>query len=819
MATPEVSLRVLGPLQVRADGTEIPVLANQQRIILACLATALGEPVRFSTLIEKLWGSDPPAGARNAMQTYVGRLRRLLPEGTIHTGPGAYWIDSQGIDLADFRDLTARARQAQSAPETAVGLWRQAMALWRGPVLSNVESGPLHAAEGAWLTELLLAAAEQRFDVELQLGNYAEIAPELTALAAEYPLFERLRGQLMRALHGAGRPAEALAVYRETARMLRSELGVEPGVELRSLNQEILAGTRDSIRMRPSSPAWRIATQLPPATKLIGRDAEQGRVTQLLKEEKTVPVVVVSGPPGVGKTALAIAVAHRLRADFPDGQLFARMQDGLGRPRDPAEVLAELLEGTGADRVPDGLDARAAALRTRLADRRVLMVVDDAVDAAQIRLLVPGVPGAAVLVTSRRLLTGTESPTLVRLAPLSPDDSVRLLTEAVGSERVERDRAAAHAIGAACGGLPLAVRIAGARLCRDPVLELAELAARLSDRRRVLSELDVVGWSVRPGIELAYQSLDAPARAAFRRIALLCCCGITSWALEAAAEPGEAGTATCAIEALLEANLIQPTGRDAVGQARYRAHHLPFAYAVEVAEELAAETDAALKRLVATLTGRAAEAYRAVPWSSEDLPPLEPPSPSDLAESSEVSADRPRPAPGKAAGSRSLSVSVDPVAWLRASQDLVTDVVRQSTGAGLISEAAVLADYAVPVLSRLDSLDPARRIRLAVRDGAMAAGEELIAWRQRFGLCVLDVSAGRFAQAREELGRCFEAFRSLSARDELVWASRLLADVETRTRRSAGRASPRPGQGQGPAIRGRSAAVVAGFGPKKRVPC
>jgi DNA-binding SARP family transcriptional activator len=775
MATPDISLRVLGPLQVCVDGDEIPVLANQQRVILACLVTAAGQPVRFSGLIEKLWGSNPPTGARNAMQTYVGRLRRLLPEGTIRTGPGAYWIDSVRTDLEEFRHLTALAREAQAAPgtapgtapdtapDTAVGLWRQAMALWRGPVLSNVESGPLHASEGAWLTELLLAAAEQRFDAELHLGNYAEIAPELTALASEYPLFERLRAQLMRALHGAGRPAEALAVFRETARMLRSELGVEPGAELRALNQEILAGT-GSPRTANTPQLWRIATQLPAAVNLIGRDTEQARIARLLKEDKTVPVVMISGPPGVGKTALAIAVAHGLRADFPDGQLFARMQDGLGRPRDTAEVLAELLEGTGAERVPHGLEARAAALRTRLADHRVLIVVDDALDAAQIRLLVPGVPGSAVLVTSRRLLTGAESPTLIRLGPLTPQDSAKLLAQAAGPGRTPIDPAAAHAIGAACGGLPLAVRIAGARLSRDPELEPADLAARLSDRRRVLGELDVAECSVRAGMELAYQSLSESARTAFRRIALLCRSGISRWALEAAEDAGQSGDATSSIEALLEVNLIQPTGRDAVGQARYRAHQLAFAYAVQLAEESAADTKDAVKRLLAALTVRAAEAFHAMPWSCDDLPP---------------SVDRRPPRSAPATGA--LFGPLDPVAWLQACSDLVADIAVQSAGTGLPTEAALLADYAVPVLSRLDSLDPARRVRLAVRDAATAARQDLIAWRQRFGLCVLDMRADQYGRARDELRLCVEAFEALSAHDELVRALALLADVEART--------------------------------------
>lgn len=569
------------------------------------------------------------------------------------------------------------------------------MSLWTGPVLDNVQSPTLHAAEGSWLTERLLAAAEERFALELDLGHHASIIGELKTATTAHPLSERLREQLILALHLSGRTAEALTEFQDAAQLLRAELGVEPSATLRTLHQKILeGGAFEAGQPVATADMWRPVAQLPPEARLVGREQEVRRLAQRLRDRTTVPVIVVTGPPGVGKSALAVAVAHSLRAEFPDGQLFVQLRHGVQPVRDPSEVLAELLGATGSDLIPDSLEARAAAFRSRLADRRVLVVLDEAECAAQIGPLIPGTPGCAVLVTSSTLLTGAGSAEAVRLEPLGPEAAVEVLAQAAGDGRIATDQPAAQAISEACDRLPLALRIAGAKLARDAGLNPADLAARLSNRRRVLRELTAGNWSVRSGIESAYRRLDRSARTAFRRIALLCHSGVTAWALGALDDGSDPASQ---IEALLETNLIQLVGRDDVGQACYRPNGLVAAFAVEMAEASNNETNDALARLLAALTDRAAIAYHSLPLS--------------------------------------------PDAWLFASRRLITDAVLQGSAAGYHAECALLVDYAAPILVRRNALDLARRLRTMVRDAAWTAGNQLIARQQQQGLHMLDLSA------------------------------------------------------------------------------
>ena len=420
---------VLGPVWARRDGIDLAVGQPQQQAVLAMLLFARGRAVSPTELVDGLWGENPPSRAIGAVRNYAYRLRRVIePDPSkpviLRSAGSGYLLDTKAdaVDATQFERLVndavrVRDGKENDTAEKASEALRRALALFAGEPLAGVP-GPYAHAQRARLIERRLAVLEERIEADLHAGRHAVVAAELSGLLAEHPLRERLLALRMLALYRCGQRTEALNVYTQGRRRFVAELGVEPGRELRELHTRILAGEDprearqerqpEVVAPQPRAPR---PSQLPPETPdFTGRDLAIGRVRDSLlrRLESAVPISVITGLGGVGKTALAVRVAHRIKERFPDGQLYAQLRGMRDRPTPPGVVLNSFLHALGIpDRIiPESVEERSALLRSVLADRRVLIVLDEARDAGQVRPLLPGSPGSAVLITSRAKLAG-----------------------------------------------------------------------------------------------------------------------------------------------------------------------------------------------------------------------------------------------------------------------------------------------------------------------------------------------------------------------------------------------------------------------------
>jgi DNA-binding SARP family transcriptional activator len=599
---------VLGMLGVTVDSEPIPLGGRRQRATLAMLLSTANRPVSTGQLIEAVWWGQPPRTAADNLRLYIHRLRRLLGESRIVRSPAGYAVVVQDdeLDVRRFEALAGRGRSQLAAGDaaSASALLREGLALWRGPAYVELAEVPSAQAEAARLEQERLAVIELRFAADLALGRHAALVSELTQQVAVHPLRERLRVQLMSALQRDGRPAEALAVYREGRQVLAEELGLDPGPELVRAQQAILAGdvfelpaVRSEVSAGPPKPftvelpepVWTKPSLLPSDVgDFTGRDAELALAYRLLagpgpsQPASALVVVGAAGMAGLGKTALAVHLGHRLAEEYPDGQLFVNLRGAEAAPVDPGEVLARFLRSMGVDSraVPVGLVERAERYRSLLAGRRVLVVLDNAASEEQVRPLLPGASSCAVLITSRARLSGIESAQWLDLQEFVPEQAIALLTRMVGRQRVESEPPDAAAIVELCGYLPLAVRIAGARLTARPTWPLAHLADLLRDQRRRLDQLAVGDLEVRASLALSYTGLDPAGRRLFRLLGGFDAADFASW-LAAAVLQTSIDVANRSVEALVDAQLLTSVGIDPSGQARYRFHDLVRLYARE----------------------------------------------------------------------------------------------------------------------------------------------------------------------------------------------------------------------------------------------
>lgn len=567
---------VLGPLAIESPPGHWPVLRGErQKSLLAVLLLNANQYVHVDVLVEALWPELPPKSYTSNLHTYVSRLRDRIDGLVIENGPPGYRlrVGPDELDLLVFRAAAAAGQVAARAGDAAGASrhLRRALAQWRGPVLAGLHV-PRLDAEVARLESERLAVFEDCVDAELSAGRHGELTGELQAMITEHPLRERLAAQLMIALHRAGLQSDSLEIYRRLRTTLIEELGVEPGAEVRRVHAAVLRG-EDPVPRTVTPAVWPLCQLPPDIADFAGRDAELAELTALL-DGPGVPVAVLSGEPGAGKSALAVRAAHRLRAKFPDGQLFVPLA-GASEARAIGDVLADLLRALGVTgpAIPDDVQARSAVYRGRLTDRRVLVVLDDAADPDQVSALLPGTPGCAVLITSRWRLSGLAGARRLALGPLSDAEAARLL-EGLAGARVEAEPEDAARIAAACDNLPLALRIAGSRLAIRPHLRLAQLADRLEDEVRRLDELTVRDLGVRGSIALSYKALRPLAQRAFRLIGRCRNLDSPAWAVTTLINDPAADEA---VDELVEASLLQVTGKD-----RYRLHDLVRLYATEL---------------------------------------------------------------------------------------------------------------------------------------------------------------------------------------------------------------------------------------------
>ncbi|MGW6932533.1 BTAD domain-containing putative transcriptional regulator [Lentzea sp. NPDC054927] len=495
--------RLLGPLEVRLDTSAVVLRAGKHRALLAALLLRPNRVVPVTELVEHVWGDTPPARTRGTLQTYVMRLRAALGDPSlIQTAADGYRmrVDPLAVDVHRFADAAARGRAAAAVDDlpAARKAFAEALELWRGPVLSDVPSETLYSEHAPRLNELLMTVHEQRIDVELALGDHADLVPELFALTRDHPLRERFWGQLMIALYRGSRQAEALEAFRQLDRTLDEQLGIDPSKELRALHQAILVGAPELAapvaRREPERPQGSPMRLPDDISDFTGRDWHVERISGLITGG-SVPTVTLAGPPGVGKTTLAVHVAHLLRDRFPDGQLYVDLRGyALGPPADGMDVLSRFLRALGVppDEIPPDADEQSTMLRSLLSGRRMLLVLDNASAPDQVRPLLPGTASCRVIVTSRDDLRGLIAMNGARTVPVdvfSPAESEALLTTLLG----QGDHAE---LASRCGHLPLALRVAAAYLAgRDDVtisgspIELAHAALPPAPQRlfRLLS--------------------------------------------------------------------------------------------------------------------------------------------------------------------------------------------------------------------------------------------------------------------------------------------------------------------------------------------
>lgn len=771
-----MELRLLGPPELLIAGRPVGLGGPRQRIVLSLLALNANRVTPVEYLLDAVWGDSPPSTARGQIQICISGLRKLFAEAgldAIRTQPPGYVLtlgpDELDIDLFHARVAAGREHAAGNRPAEAVAELRAALALWRGAALSGIHSAAV-AREATRLHERRAAVLEERLRLDLALGRHQELIGELRALVAEQPLQEHLHALLMLALYRCGRQAEALEAGRQARALLAEEVGVDPGPELQDMERAILnrdpaldlASGAESApgdnatpghparSARPAGPAGQadvvaVPRQLPHSVAdFTGRVAQLAEVREVLSGDRdphAMPIVAISGQGGAGKSSLAVRAAHELVAEYPDGQLYADLRssdvDG-GCVRQLARFLRAL--GVPGAAVPEDRQERAELYRSKLANRRVLVVLDDAADEEQVLPLLPGSPRCAVIITSRVRLTGLPGAHGMVIDTLDAGQSVELLARIIGPDRMDAEPDAGGQLVALCAGLPLALRIAGARLASRPHWRVEDLVRRLSDETRRLDEFAHKGLELRSTIALTYRSLPDRTRRLFRLCALVHAPDFPGWVAAALLDTSLTEAEDLA-ESLVDAQVLEVRTVPGERSRRYCFHDLVRVFGLErlAEEEPPGEQRAAVQRYLGG-------------WLSL----------SDAAHRREYGGDytvlhgtAPRWTPPDAALPEPVT---DPLPWWERERRGLVPAIRQAAAAGLDEACWDLALTSVTLFETRSYFDDWVETATLAVEATERAGNPRGLAAARYALGSLAMAQKRLSEAETHLADALAAF-------------------------------------------------------------
>jgi len=746
VGVPVLEFGVLGPVQAVRDGHQLGLGGPRQRAVLALLLLAEGRVMPAEYLTEVLWRGAPPPGAAKTLRAHVSRLRSMLgPDAALAWQGGGYVITvpPDQLDAARFERLVGAGRHALGRGEAAAaaGRFGQALALWRGRALADVSEVEPLALEGARLEELRLVAVEGRLEADVNRGLAGEVTGELERLVAEHPVRERMWRLLVLALYRAERQADALAAYRRARAVLAEELGIEPGEELRQLEQAVL-------RQEVPPPATAAVTRALPrdVASFTGRGAELGRLLGDLAAAATggvVGICAIGGMAGIGKTTLAVHTAHQLAERFPDGQLFLPLYAHTPgqRPVDPADALASLLlaAGVGAGHIPPGVEARAARWRDYLAGKKVLLVLDDAAGHEQVRPLLPGTAGSLVLITSRRRLAALEDAAVISLDTLPPGEAAALLTRLAGRPGLDAGDPGVGEITRLCGYLPLAIGMVASQLHQHPAWTTAGLAAGLAAARGRLELMRAEDLSVAAAFDLSYQDLPAGQQRLFRRLGLHPGPDIDAYA--AAALGGTTvDAARRGLEGLYDQHLLAEPA-----PGRYRLHDLLREHAQALAaNDDPADGDAATARLLNYYLHTALTARQHFAIEMISMPPVPAGRPPDHLPQ--------------------LSTPEQAAAWLEAERANLHAVVGYAAACGRSQHAIAISAAVADFLDTRGHWDQAAALHQTALTAARQAGDRAGQASTLMSLCSIQGNTGDYRAAVASAAQALALYRDLGDR-------------------------------------------------------
>ncbi|WP_329448394.1 NB-ARC domain-containing protein (plasmid) [Streptomyces sp. NBC_01426] len=759
----QVVFRILGPLDISADGRPVALQGARQRTIMSMLLLAPGRVVSVDTLADAVWQGNPPATARNQIAICVSALRKTLRtavgiDDLLVTSHPGYMLHAgeHRIDAVEFEERAAEGREAarRGRTEEARAHFEEALAMWRGPALAGVVAERVEA-EAERLTGLRLDMYEQLTALRLDLGQHRELIGELTGFVRAHPLREQALAHLMLAHYRSGRRAEALETYRDGARLLAEELGIDPGPAVQELHEDILADSPKltlptTATLQSTAATTTVPAHLPPApASFTGRHQELATLDRLLDQldGSSLPVGSITGTGGVGKTALAVHWSHQVAARFPDGQLFADLRgyDEEEEPRRPGAVLDRFLRALGVPgpQIPADQVERTALFRSVLGGRRILIVLDNARSFQQIRPLLPGTSGCCVLVTSRdsmsSRLAGDYALVPLNLGSLEQDESITLLSRVAGDDRLSGDPAGAARLSELCDRLPLALRIAAARLAAKPHWTVRTLVSRLEDQHRRLDELSLDARGVRAGLRLSYRDLPPDTARMFRLLGSLNVTEFSAWAGAALLDihPVDAEDL---IEQLVDAQLLEPLSATA-GHVRYRFQDLLRLFAREcaLAEDGEGELRAALRRACGVWLALTKEAHRKVYGGDYTVVPGSAPLrelPSHLVE----------------------SLVENPMEWFEAERSSITGLVQQAARGDESAYAWDLTMTSVTLFQNRNYLEDWRECGEAALTAARRTGDRLGEAAMLQSLATLEIIQYEYDSAYERLGLALHLF-------------------------------------------------------------